>query len=143
MPFSTLCWRERSVCQHVVERADEQGHVFVPRAVGGPLSARHVDVVVHPFDAVHHRLSRRLQTGRLGQLCRYHGNDFLRWTAEREKIEDCKIYETAPPTGFLCIFSISDHDILILLLHKQYCADYAALVSSLCHFEGIALLAQV
>lgn len=120
MPFSTLCRRERSVCQHVVERADEQGHVFVPGAVCGPLSARDVDVVVHPFDAVHHRLSRRLQTGRLGQLCRYHGDDFLRWTAE-EEIEDCKTYETARSTSLLCILNTYYSYIHITL------ADYANL----------------
>lgn len=31
----------------------------------------------------------------------------------------------------------------VLLLHKRHFADYAALILPLCHFEGIALLAQV
>lgn len=82
MPFLTLCGCERSVSQRVVERADEQGHVLVPRTVGCPLTAGHVHVVMQPLDALHHRLSRCLQTGLLGQLCCYHGNDFLQWTAE-------------------------------------------------------------
>lgn len=54
MPFPTLCGRERSISQRVVERADEQGHVLVPRTVGRPLTAGDVDVVVQPSDAVHH-----------------------------------------------------------------------------------------
>lgn len=78
----TLCGCEDSVSQRVVQRADEQGHVLVPGTVGRPLTAGHVDVVVQPFDALDHRLSHGLQTGLLGQLCCYHGNDFLRWTAE-------------------------------------------------------------
>lgn len=81
-PNPTLCGRERSVSQRVVERADEQGHVLMPRTVSRPLTAGHVDIVVQPLDAVHHRLSRCLQTGLLGQLCCYHGNDFLQWTAQ-------------------------------------------------------------
>lgn len=83
-PSPTLCGCERSVGQRHVERTDEQGHVLVARTVGRPLTARHVDVVMQPLDTLHHRLSHCLQTGLLGQLCCYHGNDFLQWQTAEE-----------------------------------------------------------
>lgn len=73
----TLRGRERSISQRVVDGADQQSHVLVSRAVDCPLAAGHVHVVVQPFDSVHHRLSRCLDAGLLGQLCCYHGNNFL------------------------------------------------------------------
>lgn len=80
--FLTLCRSERAIGKRVVDGADEQGHVLVPRTVSCPLTTGHVDVMVQPLNALHHRLSHCLQTVLLGQLCCYHGNDFLQWTAE-------------------------------------------------------------
>lgn len=85
MLYGTLRGRERSVSQWVVERADEQSHVLVTRTEGSPLTAGHVDVMVQPFNAIHHRLSHGLQTALLGQLRCYYGNYFLRWTAVENK----------------------------------------------------------
>lgn len=81
MTGPTLRGRERSISQRVVDGADQQSHVLVSRAVHCPLAAGHVHVVVQAFDAVHHRLSRCLNARLLGQLCCYHGNNFLQQTA--------------------------------------------------------------
>lgn len=86
--FPTLCGCERSVSQRVVDGADQQSHVLMSGTVHRPLAAGHVHVVVQAFDAVHHRLSRRLDISLLGQLCCYHGNNFLQQSAKQQGVGD-------------------------------------------------------